>query len=146
MLARCLVLVAALGACQEGERPRGIRHGTPKPSAPVDVAIEARPLGGDVYEVTLTATPSRDVGALELVLDGERVEVGATAAGEPRRLTRRIELDAPGREVIGAAATGTGRHRRSRAAVAELGAVAAKPVRRTTIVTMPDGTRIEEVR
>jgi hypothetical protein len=144
MHVRSLVVIAALAACQEGERPRPPWHA--KPSAPVELALDARPLGGDLYEVTLRATPSRDVGALELTLDGERVDLGATAAGDTRTMTRQIRLDGPGREVIGAAATGVGGQRRNRAAIVELGVVPRKPARPVRIVTMPDGTQIAEVR
>ncbi|MBZ0236676.1 MAG: hypothetical protein K8M05_30390, partial [Deltaproteobacteria bacterium] len=58
------------------------RRGHPKPSAPVDVRIEARPTGGASYVVTLTATPRRDVKGLVLDLDGRRTVMGATAAGQ----------------------------------------------------------------
>jgi hypothetical protein len=137
MHVRALVVIAALAACQEGERPRAAWHA--KPSAPVEVELEARPLGGDLNEVTLTATPTRAVGALALTLDGERLEVGATAAGEPRTMTRQLR---GGREVIGVAAT----ERRNRAEIVELGVVPRKPAPPVRIVTMPDGTQIAEVR
>ncbi len=117
-----------------------------KPSAPVDVRLDTRAVGGGAYDVTLIATPRRDVGALELDLDGRTLVVGPTRAGEPRTMTTRVVLDADGgREIAGSAGMEVGRHRRRAAASARLGA-AAKPAPRYRIVRLPDGSEAAEVR
>src|SRR4051812_21203716 len=74
-----------------------------KPQAAVDVRVAERDLGGGDHEVTLTATPTRDVDGLELVLDGQRTRVGASHAGEAHTVTVRASGD---RDVIGTAWVG----------------------------------------
>jgi hypothetical protein len=138
-------VVAAAGACSAG--PTESKRWHDKPSAPVQVTLEARPLGGDVYEVTLHATPKVDVPQLELRIDGEAIAVGATQARETRTMTRRVHLDgAAGRELAGGATVPVGGHRRSRAAVITLGAVSKPAAAPTKIITLGDGTEVEEVR
>ncbi|MCB9572329.1 MAG: hypothetical protein H6709_09615 [Kofleriaceae bacterium] len=118
-----------------------------KPSAPVAVTLVARAVGGDDYELTLTATPSVDVPALELMLDGRTVAAGATSAGQVRTLRVHVHADGGlGRDVAGGAAVGTGNHRRTRGAVAHVGAQAAAAPQRVQIITMPDGSEVAEVR
>jgi hypothetical protein len=117
-----------------------------KPSAPVEVELTQRRLDGNAYEVTLTATALRDVAALELTLDGRTQQVGAVRAGEVRTSTSRITIGAIGRTVAGGIAVGTGRHRRTRAATVTIGQVAQPKPLPTRIVTLPDGTAVEEVR
>jgi hypothetical protein len=155
-LARLYLGLGLLVGCQSAHERQppspGAAHaaepaGHGKPSAPVDVSIAVVALGGDVYEVTLTARPTADVDALALTLDGETVDVGATARGEARTLTRHLRLEgAPGRQIHGDAATGTGNHRRARAAAAQLGAAPAAPARPRRDITLPDGTVVREVR
>jgi hypothetical protein len=137
-------VIAAAGACSAGPTDHARWHD--KPSAPVQVTLEARPLGGGDYEVTLRATPSVDVPQLELRIDGEAFAVGATSARETRTVTRRVHLDGAGRELAGGATVPVGGHRRSRAAVITLGAVAKPAAAPTKIVTLGDGTQVEEVR
>jgi len=117
-----------------------------KPSAPVQVAIDTRSLGGGDYEVTLRATPSVDVPELELRLDGETIDVGATHARVTRTLTRVVHLDGAGRELRGGATVPVGAQRRSRAAVAEIGTIAKPAAPATKVVTLKNGTQDEEVR
>ncbi len=130
-----------------GAGPRGgAKVGHPKPSAPVDVTIAARPTGGATYEVTLAATPRRDVKGLVLDLDGRRTVVGATAAGETRTVTARLSLGAlRGRDVAGGAAVETDSGRRRAAASVRIG-VAAAAARPVTTVRLPDGETAAEVR
>ncbi len=143
-----LALVACTGTPSEPAREQARRAPSDKPSAPVELSLATQALGGGDYRVTLTAHPTRDVPALALVLDGRSEQLGAVRAGETRRLTARVHLaEGDGRDVVAGAATGTGNHRRSRAAVARVGApaVAQKslPVR---VITLSDGTQIAEVR
>ncbi|HUQ06941.1 MAG TPA: hypothetical protein VM261_30830 [Kofleriaceae bacterium] len=118
-----------------------------KPSAPIDVTIAARPTGGATYEVTLVATPRRDVKGLVLDLDGRRTVIGATAAGQTRAVTARVSLGAlRGREVAGGAAVETDSGRRRAAASVRVGAAAAAAVRPVQAVRLPDGELAAEVR
>lgn len=122
------------------------RRGPPKPSAPVDVRIDARPTGGATYVVTLTATPRRDVKGLVLDLDGRRTVIGATAKGQARTVTARISLGAlRGRDIAGGATVDVGAGRRRAAASARLG-VAPPPPPPVNLVRLPDGTYAAEVR
>lgn len=124
----------------------GPKKWPPKPSAPVEVKVEARSVGGATYEVTLTATPKRDVKELVLDLDGRRTTVGATAAGQARVMTARVSLGAlRGRDVAGGASVDTGGSKRRAAASVRVGAAAAAP-RPVHIVRLPDGTEAAEVR
>jgi hypothetical protein len=140
----------ALAACSSAAPPAGAppaeRAGhAGKPSAAVTVTVADRDLGGGDHELTLTATPTRDVASFEMELDGQHVTVGATAAGEARTLTARVHLaDGEGRDVVGTAWIGEGNHRRNRAALTHIGAVRVQAAKPTRIVTMPDGTVVEE--
>src|SRR5215831_227602 len=75
-----------------------------KPTAPVTLQLAQRALGGGDYEVTLTARPTRNVDALDLVLDGRTQQLGAVRSGQARTLTTRVHLAGAGRIVTGAAA------------------------------------------
>lgn len=123
------------------------RRGPDKPRAPVDVQLARRPLGGGAYEVTLSATPGRDVTVLDLVLDGKVVAAGPTRAGQVRTLTARVELgDGRGKQLAGSAIVEVGPHRRRAAAVTWLGPAPAAAEPPLTIVRLPDGTEAAEVR
>ena len=135
---RSLVVVLCLVAACSSSPPKA-RNG--KPVAPITVTIAARDLGHGDHEVTLTATPTRDVDALALELDGERSEAGATRAGEARTLTVQVHVeDGEGRDVIGAARAAG----RSKAAIVRVGVPKVETPPDTTEVTMPDGTVVEE--
>lgn len=125
----------------------GLGIASAKPSAPLDVRVDTRPLGGTAYEVTLVVTPRKNVKGLVLELDGRRVNVGALAAGQTRTMRTRVVLGAGGggKNVVGSAAVDVGGHRRRAAAVAWVGAPeAAQPA--VNIVRLPDGTEAAEVR
>ncbi len=144
MIVRPLVLlVLCVGVVTACDAPRSDPHH--KPTAAVDVRLDATSVGGGDYVVTLTATPTRSTDALELVLDGRKLDAGATPAGEPRALTVRVHTTR-GREVFGAAAVGQGNLRRNRAAAITLGTPAAQLAPPVTIVTLPDGSEVAEVR
>jgi hypothetical protein len=132
------VLVLTLAACSSTPRPT-----SEKPSAAVNVEISAVDLGGGDHEITFRATPTRDVAALELVLDGKRSDAGATRAGQARTLTARVHVeDGKGLDVVGSARVDG----RNKAALVHVGAAdTAAPVE-TNVVTMPDGVQVEEVR
>lgn len=122
------------------------KKGHPKPSAPIDVKVEVRPVGGATYEVTLTARPLRDVTGLVLDLDGRKTTVGKVKAGEARTVTARVSLGAlRGRDVAGGASVDVGHSRRRAAAAVRVGepAAAAPPIH---LVRLPDGTTAAEVR
>ncbi|HUQ06939.1 MAG TPA: hypothetical protein VM261_30820 [Kofleriaceae bacterium] len=117
-----------------------------KPTAPVDVKVETRSVGGATYEVTLVATPKKHVKGLVLELEGRRLVVGTLAAGKTRTLSARISLGAlRGRDVVGGAVVDVGGHRRRAAASARIGAAAVAPPA-PHMVRLPDGTEAAEVR
>jgi hypothetical protein len=130
-------LLSLLVACQSATPP----DRTEKPQAAVDLRIDDRDLGGGDHELTLVATPTGDVVGLELALDGRRAVIGAARAGTPATLTVRATGN---RDVVGTAWVGPPGHRRSKAAQVHLGPVAVAAPPRTTLVTMPDGTVVEE--
>lgn len=138
-LAAVSLLVVA--ACDRGG-PAPVRH--EKPTAPVRVALEARPAGGGLWELALTATPTRDVADLTLDVAGRRRSFGPTAAGTTRTLVARAQ---GGAEVIGRATVQIGGRTMMRAAIARPGLAAAPApapaVRR--VVTLPGGDRVAEV-
>ncbi len=141
-----LVAAVAVGMCAISAGPARAGRGHGKPAAPVDVRVDARPVGGGTFEVTLTATPRKRVSGLVLVLEGQTVTVGATAKGVKRTVTARVSLGAlRGRDVVGSATVDLGSHRRRAAASVRVGEAAAAlpPVR---IVRLPDGTEAAEVR
>ena len=115
-----------------------------KPTAPVDLRLESKPVAGG-YQVTLIATPSRAVPAIELRLAGKTQRFAATLAGQARQLAVTVPVSAVaarvGVDVAGAAVVG----RRSRATVVRLGA-ARKPEPPAVLRTLPDGRTIAEVR
>jgi hypothetical protein len=136
-----LWIFVALAACSS--TPAAPPHPSEKPSAPVTVSIDDRDLGGGDHEITLTATPTVDIAALTLTLDGRDVSLGATAQGQTRTIATRVHL-APGdgRDVIGGVTAG----HRNRAAVVHIGAAVEQASRPATTYQLPDGTRVEEVR
>jgi hypothetical protein len=148
----------SLAACQTNDPPATASAPAPvpvevaraphhKPSAPVALRFETRPAGGRDYDVTMIATPSAAVGSLELVLDGRTVMVGATAAGQARTVTARIDAGAQfGKDIVGSAAVDVGRHRRRAAAVTRIGVPALFTPTPIHIVRLADGTEVAEVR
>jgi hypothetical protein len=69
-----LWIFVALAACSS--TPAAPPHPSEKPSAPVTVSIDDRDLGGGDHEITLTATPTVDIAALTLTLDGRELPDG----------------------------------------------------------------------
>ncbi len=141
--------LVAIAACQSGppQRAEPAASAHPKPSAPVAVKVDAQPLGGNAYQVTMTATPAVAVPSLELELDGRRQVVGPTAAGQPRAMTARVQLGVGrGREVAASASVMVGGHRRRAAAVVQVGTVPVVARERINIVRLPDGSEAAEVR
>ncbi|MBX3156176.1 MAG: hypothetical protein KF773_09265 [Deltaproteobacteria bacterium] len=109
---RALWAVLALCACQGAARDEELivhaetapAAASCKPEAPVAVVLDARPVGGDAYAVTVRATPSRDVAALELglvlppgatVRGAERAAFGATASGASRTIVVTVQTAGP---------------------------------------------------
>ena len=118
-----------------------------KPTAPVEVHIDARAVTGG-FDVTLVATPTRDVPSLELHVANKRIIVGATRVGQVRTLTAHVMLAAgAGSDVVGSATVPVGRGIRNAVAFTRVGAPApVEPHRSETVRTLPDGTKILEVR
>jgi hypothetical protein len=118
-----------------------------KPTAPVEVHIDARAVAGG-FDVTLVATPTRDVPSLELHVGTKRVTVGATRAGQVRTLSAHVTVAAgAGSDVVGSATVPVGRGIRNAVAFTRVGAQAPlEPRRSETVRTLPDGTKILEVR
>ncbi len=113
-----------------------------KPSAPVDVWIDSRPVSGG-YEVRLVAIPTRDVPTLEINVAGKQVAFGPTSAGQRRELVTKVLVrSGEGIDVIGGAIAGG----RNRAAVLRVGQPAQRASKRPTIYTLSDGRQISEVR
>src|SRR5437763_1488832 len=91
------------GGASRASRGRAPRARSEKPEAPVTVALDARDLGGGVFEVTLTATPTVDTAQLALaihpragahVIGGDdRARLHGAPAGRPQTLVARVKLD-----------------------------------------------------
>jgi hypothetical protein len=139
--------------------PREDRVATPhadrseKPSAPVEVRLESKPVAGG-YRLTLVATPTRDVAAMELWIGrrspdgaGKRIELGPTAAGQRRELSVPITV-APGEsaDLVGSASVGTKGHMRNRVVSMHFGIVKAEAPTHSVTRTLPDGRDVAEVR
>jgi hypothetical protein len=113
-----------------------------KPSAPVQVTIESRPVAGG-YVVTLVAVPTRAVPAVELEVAGKSLVFGATAAGQRRVLVTRVVVPAgAGVDLVGSAAAAN----RNKAVVLRVGAPKAEAPKRGVTRTLPDGREVEEIR
>jgi hypothetical protein len=132
-----LLLALAGAACAPPEpAPTG------KPAPPLDLQVTTRSLGGAEHEVTVAVTATRDLGALELTVDGRPARFAATSAGQARVVSLRLRAPAEGRDVVAVARAGG----RSRAAVVRLGAPAAPPPAPGAMIVLPDGTVVAEVR
>ena len=113
-----------------------------KPSAPVTVSLESKPISGG-YLVTLIAAPTRAVPTIELRLAGKSLSFGATAAGQRRELTTHVAVArGEGLDVIGGALAAG----RNKAAVLHVGAAVRSAPKRTTTVTLRDGREVQESR
>lgn len=135
-----LLVVFALGGCatEAPDRPARSSRTSHKPTAPVELAIDTV-ASARGFEVTLRATPTRDVDAVELRLGNHSRGFGATKAGVTRVVSASV---APG-EVIGEARVAG----RSKAIVAHVGVPAPQPqLRPTRRVTLPGGIDVAEVR
>jgi hypothetical protein len=133
---RLLFLIVLAGGCS---RPH---HD--KPSAAVDVKLDARALGDGRYELTLRATPTADVDRMELHLQGRKLVQGPTPKGTPLVLSAPARVHGGGEDVAGSAAVWMASRRRTRAAVLHLGPPVAPPAIR--VVALPHGERVAEVR
>lgn len=126
----------------------GVR-GADKPSAPIELALVANPVAGtsavDRFELVLTATPRRDVERVELAIDGRPAVVASATAGAASEARATVEIaHGTGRDVIATAVVFVDGKRMGAAASVRVGAPAA--ARATTTFTLPDGTKVEEVR
>lgn len=137
--------LAWLAACAQPAAPG---HASEKPVAPVVVTLDAQAGAAGTWTLTLHATPTVDLDALELTLPGVRDTRRAARAGVEQTLTATVALAVgEGRDVAGGALAIRGKDRRSRAAIAHVGAASAKvaPLPKRTI-TLPGGARVAEVR
>lgn len=118
-----------------------------KPSAPVKVALAAKPLGNNMYAVTMTVTPTVAVASIELDLDGRRSAAGLTAAAEARTVTTIVSLgNDPGREIVGSASVPVGASHRRAAATIIVGEAPHQAEPPIQVVKLPDGSEAAEVR
>ncbi|MBX3155589.1 MAG: hypothetical protein KF773_06300 [Deltaproteobacteria bacterium] len=127
-----VAILLAAGSAQAEPR-RG------KPTAPLRLELVSKPVSGG-HEVTLVATPRRDVPSVELTLGDKRAAFGASAAGRPVTLTVFVAGDADVRATGRAAGRSTAKAIRVGAARLEK---AAPPA---TLRTLPDGRVVREVR
>lgn len=136
---RFVVVTLVLGLCwSSASADRSPR----KPSAPVEVWLDSKAIPGG-YEVRMIAVPTRDLPALELSLAGKQVAYGATLAGQRRELvTKVIVRSGDGLDVVGSASA----MGRNRASVMRVGQPLQRAAKRPTIITLPDGRQLGEVR
>ncbi|MBA3458414.1 MAG: hypothetical protein H0T46_00515 [Deltaproteobacteria bacterium] len=122
-----------------------------KPEAPVAIEVATRTVG-DELEVTARATPTADVGSLELALvlpapatsgDPIAARFGATPAGQERRLVARMRADGRSSSVTAIARVPASGIDMSRTATIAIGAPVAPPVVR--VYALPDGDRAREL-
>lgn len=125
-------------------------RGPDKPGAPIDLAMEARPAAGtadvDRFVVRLTATPRRDLDSVALSIDGRPSQAVAATAGAIGDVTATIDVArGEGKVVIGTAVVVVDGKRMGAATEIRVGAPAAdQPA--GTIIHLPDGTPVQEVR
>ncbi len=129
-MVRVLALVACLAACAGGDAP-----GPDKPSVPIDVTLEARPLGAGDWELRLAARARADLEGAVLEIAGvARRPVGAVAAGAQVELVARTHAVAPVVLVGGARVRGG-----SRTTTVALGAARSRPAARGRVLETPFG-------
>ena len=116
-----------------------------KPTAPVIVYMYSRPVAAG-YEVTLVAVPRQDVPALELDLGSKHVDVGPSLRGQARSVTETFAVPPEGTDIVGSATVRDGHRFRNAPAMIRLGPAAPVEKRTSTVITLPDGTRIREAR
>ena len=124
-------------------------RGPDKPSAPIDLIMTARPLAGagsmDRFEVVLTAKPRRDLERVELAIDGRAAQTATATAGSISEARATVEIaHGSGKDVVGTAVVIVDGKRMGAAAMVRVGAPS--PEQRGTIIYLPDGTPVEEVR
>ena len=119
-----------------------------KPTAPLELALSAKPVANTAgrYTVTLTTTAQADLDDVVVTIDGQAFKLGALRNRAVATVSSILELGGkPGRDIIGAAQlTVHGRHM-SKAAALRLGAPTA-PSPPAATVTLPDGTVVNEAR
>jgi hypothetical protein len=101
---RALAFLVCLAACAGHDPP-----GREKPGAPIDVALDARPLGGDDWELRLVGRARARLDGVELSVGTERRAFGAVAAGGEVELVARVHAPTPVEVVGGARVRGGGR-------------------------------------
>lgn len=135
-----LSLCTALFACQH--RSASVEH---KPSAPVKLTLEPRALGSGEYEVSLRATTTAALDALELKVEGTVEKFSALERGATRTISARVRVpDGEGREIAGIARTVKGPRQMTAATGAWLGVK--PPEHPTNVIRLPDGDEATEVR
>lgn len=131
-------------------QPAGPTHrGPSKPSAPIDLTMTATPVASagsvDRFEVVLTAKPRRDLERVELAIDGRAAHLATATAGAVSQARATIEIArGSGKDVVGTAVVIVDGKRMGAAAMVRVGAPSPEP--RGTIIYLPDGTPVEEVR
>ena len=155
-----LTIVGALllCACQSQHPPATAARSAPasascKPEAPVAIEVATRPIGSDLLEISMRATPTSGVESLALALalpphaialDPIQADFGDTAAGDVRALTARIRIDDRTSSVTAIGRVPVDGIVMSRSATAPIGRAARPPS--AAVYTLPDGERAREVR
>lgn len=135
-----LALCALLTGCQH--RAAAVEQ---KPSAPVKLTLETRALGHGEYELTLFATTTAPLDAMELKLGDTSEKFSGLESGATCTITAHVRLnDGEGREVFGAARVVRGQRQMTAATGTWLGVT--PPEKPTTVIPLPDGDQAEEVR
>lgn len=134
-----LTLVALAAGPASAERTRAKHH--KKPSAPVTLTAVAE-RGPDGWQVVVDAVPTRDVAAVELEVDGQRIQLGAGKARRGHHLVVPVAAPAAGKDVVVAARAGG----RSTAVNVRVGAPAAQAPKQPVTIRVVNGVTIAEVR
>lgn len=152
-----LVVAALWGACGGNDRDHDLAPANPpascKPEPPISLTIASRPVGGDRYEIAVTATANAALDRLDLALvvppgavvdRPERAGFGATARGASRTLIAIVEPHRRSAEISAIARVPVDGIEMAKAATVAVGEPA--PVPRTVVYATPDGELAREVR
>lgn len=112
-----------------------------KPEAPVEVTLDARPIGNGRYELVLVATPTAAVGLLEVELI---LPDGSSVRDDARELVTTFTHDGRPAQIAGIARVEVAGVTMSRTVEIAIGPP--PPAPRTRSYALPDGEHAVEVR
>ncbi len=119
-----------------------------KPTAPIKLDLVATPSAAPSghYTVTLIATAQADLDDVVVTIDGQRHRLGAMSNHAVTNVSSIVELGSKlSRDIIGSAQLTVHGRNMSKATALRLGAPAAPPPP-AALVTLPDGTVVNEAR